>query len=375
MYRQFVKTNQRSKEIKVKHVWQICLFLGVCFWLIYQVKPSHDEKKGFDESDVQVSLPSGHSEMIFVKLGRKGIHSRLEEMSVEDVEENKHEEDGLEDKKDEENESGGVDGGDETFDDAEVDQENSVVGEREGEEVVENENIEEKDPADIDDQMEKESSVEETDHNGDDESSHEAREEHYKADDASSAVSHETRVAGMENENEQIEDILEHGLEENASEETDEGEKRKELEVVEAGEMVKDDAEPNVTYNENEENMWSNDSNPRSETKEAESEYVPEILTLDTFSEDLNLQGTGLEKANYSTLNVDDNHLDSELTGTYETKISKSEGTENLEEIRQDSIDSSDSSEEKGAEDVGADLDTLPEIHTEDTNNEDAAAA
>ncbi|XP_075478985.1 uncharacterized protein LOC142519852 [Primulina tabacum] len=143
MYRQYPNTNQRSKEIKVKHVWKLCLFLGVCLWLIYQVKLSHDEKKGFDESDVG------------------------------------------------------------------------------------------KDSEDINDQMEKESSVEETDRDGDDTNSHKSREEHCKADDASSAVSHETRMDGMENENEhdensneQVEDILEHGLGENTSEELDEGERK-----------------------------------------------------------------------------------------------------------------------------------------------------
>lgn len=260
------------------------------------MKPSHDEKKGFDESDVEVSLASGHGN-ILVKLGRKGIHSRVEEMTGEDVEGDNHvEEDGVEDKKDEENESAGMDGGDETFDDAEVDRENSVVGKNEGEEGDDNGSIEENDSEDINDQMEKESSVEETDHDGDDTSSHEVREEHYKADDASSAVSHDTRMEGMENENEheeneneKVEDILEHGLEENTSGETDEGEKRKELKV-EVGEMVEDDTESNVTNNESEE----------------------------------------------------------------------SEGTENLEEIQQDSIDLSDSSEEKDTEDVGMDLDTLP---------------
>ncbi|XP_073029389.1 uncharacterized protein [Primulina eburnea] len=163
MYRKYTNTNQRLKEIKVKHVWQLCLFLCVCLWLIYKLKLSHDEKKGFDESDVG------------------------------------------------------------------------------------------KDSKDINDQMEKESSVEETDRDGDDTNSHESREEHFKADDASSAVNHETRMDGMKNENEhdensneQVEDILEHGLEENTSEEPDEGEKRKDLEV-EVGKLIKDYTESNVT--------------------------------------------------------------------------------------------------------------------------------
>ncbi|XP_073027885.1 uncharacterized protein [Primulina eburnea] len=343
MYRQVPSTNQRLKEIKVKHVWKICLFLGVCFWLIYQVKPSHDEKKGFDESDVKGYLACGHSNS-FVKLGRKGVHSRVEEMTMEDVEESKHEEDGLEDIKDQENGSGG----DETFD-AEVDRENSVHREREGEESVENEN-EEKDLEYINYQIEKE-----TDHDGDDTSSHEAREEHYKADDASSAVSHEIQMAGTGNENEhdenskeQIDNILKHEFEEN-SEETDEGEKRKELEV-EIGEMVKDDTESDVTYNETEENMGSTH---HLEMSESESEYAPETLTEDTSTEDLNLQDTDLEKANYSTLNVDNNHLDSESTDPDETR--------NLQEIQQDSTDSSDSS------------DFSEEKETEGTNSEDAA--
>ncbi|KAH1164495.1 hypothetical protein AAZX31_01G226200 [Glycine max] len=54
MIKQSSSRNNRSKGIKVKHVLQIILLLGVCFWLIYQVKHSHDKKKEFHENDAKV---------------------------------------------------------------------------------------------------------------------------------------------------------------------------------------------------------------------------------------------------------------------------------------------------------------------------------
>ncbi|KAM2989370.1 hypothetical protein FF2_003360 [Malus domestica] len=64
--------NQRTKGIKVKHVLQICLLLGVCFWLIYQVKHSHDKKVALDKKDKKTSTRS-LSEGELLKLGRKDL--------------------------------------------------------------------------------------------------------------------------------------------------------------------------------------------------------------------------------------------------------------------------------------------------------------
>jgi hypothetical protein len=63
--------NQRSKGFKVKHVLQVILLLGVCFWLIYQVKHNHDKKKEFDKNDLK--LPSRTEPDQIVKLGRKDL--------------------------------------------------------------------------------------------------------------------------------------------------------------------------------------------------------------------------------------------------------------------------------------------------------------
>ncbi|XP_051126721.1 uncharacterized protein LOC127248431 isoform X2 [Andrographis paniculata] len=43
MFKQSVR-NQRSQGMKVKHVVQISLLLGVCFWLLYQVQQAHGDK-------------------------------------------------------------------------------------------------------------------------------------------------------------------------------------------------------------------------------------------------------------------------------------------------------------------------------------------
>ncbi|KAL3350407.1 hypothetical protein AABB24_023068 [Solanum stoloniferum] len=61
-----------------------------------------------------------------------------------------------------------------------------------------------------DSQVEEENSLEDHDHDEDSSSSHEAREEHYKADDASSAVTHDTVVTTTENESGKLDQEVEH---------------------------------------------------------------------------------------------------------------------------------------------------------------------
>ncbi|XP_020217949.1 myb-like protein X [Cajanus cajan] len=211
--------NQRSRGIKVKHVLQITLLLGVCFWLIYQVKHSHDKKKEFDENDTEVSVGTQTS-----KLGRKDLRLGKDEVNqnekpdeeeedenvVED-DEDKHEhsehEGGNEhesvEKDDKHGVRGGGDeqevdergGGDDEID--ENDQEQSAVDTDHDEEFMDEdkgreEESDEKDKENIKDE-EKDGSV--TNHN-----SHEAREENYNGDDASSAVSHDTGTISTETE-------------------------------------------------------------------------------------------------------------------------------------------------------------------------------
>lgn len=75
----------------MKHVLQICLLLGVCFWLIYQVKHSHDKKKEFDSNDSKSSVRKlGDSEI--PKLGRKDLHRGEDATKTEKHDEEEEEE-------------------------------------------------------------------------------------------------------------------------------------------------------------------------------------------------------------------------------------------------------------------------------------------
>ncbi|CAN7119931.1 unnamed protein product [Brassica rapa subsp. narinosa] len=206
------KTSSRSQRgsrgIKGKHVLQICVLLGVCIWLIYQVKYSHDKKKEFYETgDKKLS----EKEDGLVKLGRKdllpGYHKNVEEKHVEDDEDEDHGEEGKESKSEVEN-------GTHEEEEEEVAEEDEEDKSKLGEEVAEEDeeenkheedDIDEQDQsktagdADKDDESVEEEKEKETDHADEvDMTVDEAREEHYKADDASSAVSHESRILNTE---------------------------------------------------------------------------------------------------------------------------------------------------------------------------------
>lgn len=446
MSRQTSNRNQRSKGIKVKHVLQIILLLAVCFWLIYQVKHSHDKKKEFDESDVKASISRGGSDT-FIRLGRKDIHPQEEDTITNNekhdeeaeeeeettgvVDESKHEEDELEDKKVEDIENEKVEGGDDEIEDhgqekldSEIDREEEFVdGEKErGDDDDENEN-EEKDSEDG--QMEKENSIQNGDHDGDDTGTHEAREEHYKADDASSAVTHDTQVDTTETENQNDENVKGHP--DNILEETDMGgEKRKGL--VEGGEMVLDEKHANITIGEDKENVMDGSENGSSlnttvtevsddhlKTGNSTTEISTEAKDQEILSEGTSLERSNLqsidEQADNSTLVIDDNHFASNSTNPDETKDAESntlkssemsndsstetkdatdaeksyaddgeneslesENTKTSEEIQQDSIDASDSSLSLEETNARLDPDTLPEIQTEGSNTEDTAS-
>ncbi|KAL2490888.1 Uncharacterized protein Adt_26516 [Abeliophyllum distichum] len=344
--------------------------------------------------------------------------------------------------------------------DAEVDREEEFINEeKEGDEGGEN-ITEEKDSEESNGETEKEGSLEESDHDGDEQSAHEAREEHYKADDASSAVAHDNQIVDPENENGSLENtkeqpetnILERESKENNGEETNFGDKRTDLELKD-GEIAKTDNLLNVTTNEVKENLsekpenspFSNTtltegSNDHIETSNNSSEVRMESrdpslqngtdskLELN-YGQNGTVGGTTSGEANKSTLNVDDNHIDSNSTIPLETKDSESSSgefsdssnnkesslsenirtelsveagssTESLkaksdateteksdpdggtdefldktsEEVQHDPIDSSDSSNSLDEKDVRTDLETLPEMQTAGTNTEDAAA-
>jgi hypothetical protein len=110
--------NPRSKGIKAKNVLQICLLLGVCFWLIYQVKHSHDKKKELQGKDASFSQKT-LSHDVLPKLGRKDPHPGLQDKTSEKNEEEEEEDTGMDEegnKKEEnrhekEDEEGGQEGG------------------------------------------------------------------------------------------------------------------------------------------------------------------------------------------------------------------------------------------------------------------------
>lgn len=227
MVKQSPSRNHRSKGIKVKHVLQICVLLAICFWLIYQVKHSHDNKKAYDE-DAKMSTQV--SDEVFI-LGRKDLQPRLDETTlkndkldeeVEEEEETRGEEEGNkneeeeqeEDNKNEEKEDetkGGddeIDEGDQEKSEMEVEREDFFIDEQKEREEGDEKEAEQKDLEDVEGGRNRNmSSLEE--HEGDGGSSrntHEAREENYRADDASSAVTHETQTeTGMDNSNENTE--------------------------------------------------------------------------------------------------------------------------------------------------------------------------
>lgn len=430
MYRQSPGRNHRSKGIKVKNVLQICLLLAVCFWLIYQVKHSHDKKKEFDESDAKAV--SGDE---LIRLGRKDIQTRVdgtlnkdddshdepsdeEEVNGEEVEENKHEEDEVEDKKVDVKE----DDDDET-DEHEQEKSDAEDGEeREDGDENETQNTESEDGHS---QVEKESIAEGTDHDGDDGETHGAREEHYKADDASSAVTHDNEH--VENSNQQPENNLEA--------ESKENENRKELEVeggrasnVTTGESKEDlldnltnvSSPNNTVTQESNDHLMSNTTVDHGLPSENVTQTKPELgnaqgnltesvsesqtIDLDRSNNSIsNVEGTQLDSNstisatkefpnssnnsasenipspessmeagnNTETLLENNNEIEGEKSDTSDGTDDNLETTENTEEVQQDAIDISDTSMEE--KHVRTDLETLPEMQTEGSNDDDAA--
>lgn len=228
MIKQSPSRNYRSKGVKVKHVLQICVLLAICFWLIYQVKHSHDKKTAFDEDNAGMSVKMHVSDEVFT-FGRKDIQPRLgkealkndkvdeeveeEETVAEEVNKNEEEEQ-EEDNKNEEKEyeaKGGDDEGDEGDEEkseTEVELEDFFVdGEKEREEGDDKE-AEEMDLEDMErGRKGNMSSLQEHERDGgSSRNTHEAREENYRADDASSAVTHETGPeTGVDSSNENTE--------------------------------------------------------------------------------------------------------------------------------------------------------------------------
>ncbi|KAL6545870.1 hypothetical protein OROGR_009744 [Orobanche gracilis] len=424
MYRQSPSRNQRSKGIKVKYVLQICLLLAVCFWLIYQVKHSHDKKKEFEESEAEASLKRDKA----VKLGRKAIirprdeiistrnskHDEpIEEEEINEEDESKQEEDETEDKTVEEEKDSNVEDGQENSD-AEADREEDSADENENQDIESEEGHGQTEGESVPD---------------DNESMHEAREEHYKADDASSAVTHDQTNAGenenerTENSNKRVDNVSEkENKENNNSEENNTGEERRNLEVESGGTVAMVDRKSNTTTGETEVDVLGgseNGSPPNNTVIEMSDGDSSSNRSSEIEIENHDLHDIASEQTNNSIANDGFNVSKSSSTDSAETKDAEwhsqdlshssdnnaeleslwleknkteslpemsdeivteksdyenSESTviENLEEeIHHDGIDESDTSEKN----VHTDLDTLPEIQTEGTSTEDVVAA
>ncbi|KAL0432617.1 UNVERIFIED_CONTAM: hypothetical protein Slati_2596000 [Sesamum latifolium] len=102
--------NQRSKSLKVKHALWVLVLLAICIWFLYQ---SHN-KNGvvMEKRPAQVS---GNDEYQLLKMGRKDLGRRGDEVAAEgqkDGEEEVGVEDG-ESREREADEEGGVDRDDE----------------------------------------------------------------------------------------------------------------------------------------------------------------------------------------------------------------------------------------------------------------------
>ncbi|XP_074343422.1 uncharacterized protein LOC141682617 [Apium graveolens] len=207
MYRQFSSRNQRNKGLKVKYALQIILLVAVCFWLIYQVKHSYDKKKDFDDNDARNSQHVQTNNEI-LNLGRKDPHPQVKEPSKKN-EKHDEEEDGdievdvkAEGKNDEVKGDGDVevDGHDQQKSDSELDGEKVIIDEENELEGIDEKKDEEKVVTDKDSKIEIESSEDNLDHDRGTKNGHEAREEQYKADDASSAVTNEGQTLSSESE-------------------------------------------------------------------------------------------------------------------------------------------------------------------------------
>lgn len=271
--------NARSKGFKVKHVLQICLLLAVCFWLIYQVKHSHDKKKEFDANDVKVSSNTQAGNEV-VKFGRKDLHPRIDEPKSEkhgeeeneeeeeaggaEEEESKHDEEPEEEEtkhfeeqeeeesKVDEREDEGRGDGDDEIDENDQDR---AEGESDHEEEMLDEEKEREEEGDEKESGEKESEEKEVsenekemdDQDRDDGSrnAHEAREEQYKADDASSAVAHDTQTNGGETD--KMEDFDENTLEQETKPNNNEYNVNDKQSKVEEVNLANSQASSNVT--------------------------------------------------------------------------------------------------------------------------------
>ncbi|XVF68175.1 hypothetical protein PTKIN_Ptkin10aG0183000 [Pterospermum kingtungense] len=346
MFKKSPSRNQRSKGIRIKHVLQICLLLGICFWLIYQVKHSHDKRKEFDEKNAKVSMKA-QSDDVIIKFGRKDLPRVQEESKNDKHEEEEDEENGVEEEnkhdeeqeekakrleeeeregaskreeeeqedvredeggknddeeqeaeiKDEEVEDEGRGDGDDEVDeneqeraDGELDREEEFLDEeKEREAEGDDKENEERENEEQESQEESDNLANDQNHDGG-RNAHDAREEHYKADDASSAVSQDTRMINSEADKLDIENSNDNSTmnvtgqenKANTTEETNSNENKSEFKVDE-GKHTEGGSSLNVTYsNENGHENGSSNSISLSNTMNTTEETGNKPAEIDT---------------------------------------------------------------------------------------------
>lgn len=106
------RRNGRNKGLRMKHVIQMSVLLGVSIWLLYQIHTSDGKKSSVTIKISDKLLNSDGSKEIF-KLGRKVLRPKVKETEEshqadgEGKNENEGSEDGVEDHESEEREEGG----------------------------------------------------------------------------------------------------------------------------------------------------------------------------------------------------------------------------------------------------------------------------
>ncbi|KAJ4839385.1 hypothetical protein Tsubulata_040234 [Turnera subulata] len=189
--------SRRSKGLKTKHVLQICLLLALGVWLLNQLKRSYSSKANVhEEINGKVSSENLLSEHQVIKFGRKELIPRVEESSGVEVGDRADQSGEDVKQPDQDMEDEGRGGGDDEIDGhdqerAEEEESEEVedlidVEDREREEGSEEQENEDKGGGHLEDGKSVDHNI--LSQNEGRRSVQEAREEHYRGDDASSAV-------------------------------------------------------------------------------------------------------------------------------------------------------------------------------------------
>lgn len=177
----------------MKHAIQIFLLLAICIWLLYQVKHSHEKKKLLVETTAAELSKDVETMHEIIKLGRKDLKpqdnnadpgdDRQEEEKEDDTEETKLDETEMEERGAGDDE---IDGNEQERD--EEDNPEEIEDLIDEEDRIKEDGVAEEESDEKENQIEDSGTLEEHMESEGDEISQDAREEHYKGDDASSAV-------------------------------------------------------------------------------------------------------------------------------------------------------------------------------------------